>query len=325
MTVAGLPSPSGSRVLDVVELACRAPSTHNSQPWRWRVRGHTIDLYADPARRLERADPDSRNLTISCGAALHHAQVAARGLGFQPRVERLPEPARPELLARVTLTHRHRDEDDLTALRMLRRRRTDRRRFTSWPVSAQRLEGLRLAASTWGCSADPVTDMVSRVQVEHLMSRAHQSQAQDPDVAEEHRDWMDRDAQEGIPGELIPAPGALPSRRQRFEDGRLEESGREVEGGDGLLVLATPTDSVLDRLRAGEGLSALWLAATQDGLSVVPLSQVVEVAETREALRRDVLGGVAVPQLLLRVGWQAISRAELTRSPRRALSDVLDR
>jgi hypothetical protein len=76
-------------------------------------------------------------------------------------------------------------------------------------------------------------------------------------------------------------------------------------------------------LRGGEGLSALWLTAVRQGLSVVPLSQVAEVPETRAALRHDLLGGLAHPLLVLRVGWQAISRSQLEPSPRRAVDDVL--
>ena len=76
-------------------------------------------------------------------------------------------------------------------------------------------------------------------------------------------------------------------------------------------------------LRAGEGLSALWLHAVRNGLSVVPLSQVVEVAETRSALKHEVLGGQAEPLLLLRVGWQAIGRRQLVPTPRRPLDSVL--
>jgi hypothetical protein len=76
-------------------------------------------------------------------------------------------------------------------------------------------------------------------------------------------------------------------------------------------------------LEAGQVLSALWLQATADGLSVVPLSQVIEVAETRAALYHDVFTGLAHPQILLRIGWQEISRASLDPSPRRPMSDVL--
>ena len=59
----------------------------------------------------------------------------------------------------------------------------------------------------------------------------------------------------------------------------------------------------------------MWLAATLDGLSMVPLSQVVEVPETRDALQLEVLGGLARPLIMVRVGWQAISRSQLPRTP----------
>jgi hypothetical protein len=61
----------------------------------------------------------------------------------------------------------------------------------------------------------------------------------------------------------------------------------------------------------------------QDGLSVVPLSQVVEVAETRNALQHQVLDDLAVPLLLVRVGWQPISRRHLEPTSRRPVDDVL--
>jgi hypothetical protein len=76
-------------------------------------------------------------------------------------------------------------------------------------------------------------------------------------------------------------------------------------------------------LQAGQALSALWLAATRDGLSIVPLSQVIENEETRLALHHEVFAGMASPQLLVRVGWQEISHPLPLRTPRRSLADVL--
>ena len=100
--------------------------------------------------------------------------------------------------------------------------------------------------------------------------------------------------------------------------------GREVEGSDGLIVLCAPTDDPAAWLTAGEGLSAMWLAATMEGLSVVPISQVIEVAETRASFQLEVLGGLARPLVVIRVGWQAISRRQLPRTPRRPVSEVLE-
>jgi hypothetical protein len=97
----------------------------------------------------------------------------------------------------------------------------------------------------------------------------------------------------------------------------------DLEGGDGVIVLHDAVDSPAAWLRAGEGLSALWLEATAEGLSVVPVSQVVEVEETRNPLQYDVLGGLTVPLLVVRVGWQSISRRHLTPSSRRPVHEVL--
>jgi hypothetical protein len=56
---------------------------------------------------------------------------------------------------------------------------------------------------------------------------------------------------------------------------------------------------------------------------VVPLSHVVEIAETRDALEYDVLDGRARPLIVVRVGWQAIGRSQLPRTPRRSVDDLL--
>jgi hypothetical protein len=110
----------------------------------------------------------------------------------------------------------------------------------------------------------------------------------------------------------------------RFGTGLLDDPTPELESSDGVVLLCGYADRPEDWLRTGEALSALWLRATLDGLSVVPLSQVIEVEETRSSLQHEVLGGLAVPHLLVRLGWQALSRSQLTRTGRRPLDDVLD-
>src|SRR5690349_8602977 len=80
----------------------KAPSILNSQPWRWRVDGRTLELRADRSRRIAALDPDARLLTVSCGVALHHARTSLAADGVRFRVECLPDPADPDLLAAVT-------------------------------------------------------------------------------------------------------------------------------------------------------------------------------------------------------------------------------
>jgi len=293
--VVSVPDEVGRRL---VALACRAPSVGNTQPWAWRLRPDGVDLYADHQRREPVADPVGRDVTISCGAALHHVQVAARAMGWSPVVRRFPDAMAPALAAEVRLSPAVPQRGAAAELTALRERCTDRRRFTTWPVPEERLAELAEAARAQGAGAIAITDATERLRVELLVSRALQLQVRNPALTDE-------------------------SHRSRSGLDALEDDDRDLEGSDGLIALCAEGDSRQSWLRAGEGLSALWLHAVRTGMSVVPLSQVLGVDETREALRHQVFGGLAVPLLLVRVGWQAIGRSQLVPSIRRPVDDVL--
>lgn len=149
-------------------------------------------------------------------------------------------------------------------------------------------------------------------------------QATDPAYAAEQQDWIDHSTVDGMPvRNAVPdVPGDRTARPQRFDAG-AEPVVSPVESTDSLVAICTALDDQESWLHAGQALGALWLRATRDGLSVVPLSQVIEVEETRHALHQDVFDGMARPQILLRVGWQEITRSTLRRTSRRPLKDVI--
>lgn len=310
---------------EIVELACRAPSVHNTQPWRWQTHGGRLELYADRNRQLWCADPDGRNLVLSCGAALHHAAVAAAALGWLLEVDRCPDPARPDLLAVLTpvpIRVTPQAEEQLDAVRA---RRTDRRRFTSWPLPAERLARLAGAAERWGAMVLPLTDPSTRAEVDRLLRQADAVQRSDEEYAAELAWWVGSGGADGVPTTSIPAVNPhRPAMPSRYLEGSLPDPLHESsETVDGLVAICTATDGQEAWLRAGETLSALWLDAVRHGLSLLPLSQVVEVAETRMALRSLLLSGMPHPQLVVRLGWQEMTRPELPQTPRRAVEDAL--
>jgi hypothetical protein len=87
----------------LVRYAVLAPSSHNTQPWKFRIHGNVVEVFADFARALPIVDPDNRELVMSCGAALFHLRTAIRYFGHACDVEVLPEAGDPALFARIHL------------------------------------------------------------------------------------------------------------------------------------------------------------------------------------------------------------------------------
>jgi hypothetical protein len=320
---------SDEAVLSALRLAVRAPSVHNCQPWRWLVGPGTVHLYADGSRQVPATDPHGRDLLISCGAALNHLLVALGSLGWDARVRRMPNPARPGHLATVepfphTATNAH---DALVAA--IPRRRTDRRRFSSWPVPAELIGEMLELAHVYGVGIEAITEPALRWKVFRAITTAAQQQVADPAYAAEIAAWSGRDTEsdDGVPAASAPVPqhtpGQMPIRDYALPN-LIQPPGTGEPENATLLLLTTPTDNAVDWLRAGEATSAILLTATSHGLANSPLTQPLEVDDTREFIRsRVATAHSAHPQILLRIGWASAGAAELPMTPRRSLDDIV--
>ena len=132
--------PDTATLHSVLDLATRAPSVNDAQPWRWRVGRGALDLFADPSRCLPRYDDHNQDLSrraalLSCGAALHHCVVALAAMGWHATLHRLPRGCDSDHLARVEVNAQPADDLDIVLASAIGRRRSDRRRFGSTPVA----------------------------------------------------------------------------------------------------------------------------------------------------------------------------------------------
>ena len=324
-----------SRTADLttaIEHALRAPSVHNTQPWRWRIRPDAVELHADWNRHLVATDPDRRDLVLSCGAVLHHLVVALAAAGMTVQVRRMPDREDHGHLATIAVRPGPGDAADAIQFRAIDTRRTDRRRMSRRAVPAHHVQALVEQARRTGSLLLPMTNPAMRQRLTATLIDAAHRQKLAPGYVTELQQWTHRytAGRDGVPVANIPVPpigltGASPLRR--FPGAQLTQPHQSLghPGDDAaeLLVIVTAHDDPLDWLHAGEALSAVLLAATGFGLATTPLSQPLEVEETRRALQQDVLRVPEHPQLVVRVGWSATGAAELPVTPRRDLGSVL--
>lgn len=296
-----------TRLLEAAALASlRAPSVFNTQPWRWRIIGDTLELSADPGRGLAATDSDGRLLVISCGTALHHARTALAAAGHRTAVTRLPDPDRHDLLARIRVVEPATADPETRAMAdAMPRRRTDRRTYGDRPVPEDLLGELRHRVEAEGAFLHVVRpDQVMTLAV--AADRAAAAEQDDPAYAAELRDWSNRPAGSG---DGVPAATAVQPSLRRVPvrdfapagDAGLAAGGGHDRGAAYVLIFGR-TDRPIDLLRGGEALSALLLTATARGLATEPLSESAEVAWGRTMLR-GLLAGIGEPYLAVRLGY----------------------
>jgi nitroreductase len=318
--------PDTETVRAALSLAIRAPSVHNSQPWRWRVGPHSLHLYADLERHLPNADPDRRDLMISCGAALNHCVIALAALGWQSKIHRFPNPADPQHLASIELQRRTPAELDVVLAAAIPRRRTDRRHFSNWPVPPGDIALMAARTARAGVKLLRVEDVTG---LKSVVAQAACTHTKDGEYRSELAAWSGRHAAfAGVPARNTPAPdlaAELPGRL--FAATALAQPPESTAADDNaeVLALGTRDDDELARLRAGEATSLVLLTATALGLASCPITEPLEIAETREAIRANILDHNEFPQMLLRVGWAPVNADPLPSTPRWPLPNTAKR
>ncbi len=231
MTTVAIPA---DQVDYLIAAAARAPSVHNTQPWRFHASRYVIELYSDPRRKL-RLDPIGREMIISCGAALFGLRLAVRSLGYVPEVELLPDP--PRLLARVRLgAEAPMTEAEWRMLQALPHRHTHRGPFDARPLQDGLLAGLQRDAFAEGAMLALVEPAIAYQRLADIVAAASRRQDLDPVARAEIRRWIrpaGTAARDGVPAQAIPAR-ALPEQTGR-QRGRLRQRDFDQDRGLGTL------------------------------------------------------------------------------------------
>jgi hypothetical protein len=274
------------------------------------------------------ADPDGRELIMSCGAALLNLRIAMQHFGYLGEVELFPDANNPDLLARVRLGFQAENEvEDNLLFHAIVRRRTNRQRFLDDPLPEALLEVLQAAAAREGTWLHLIGDNEKRFAVADLVAEADQIQWSNQAFRHELAAWIHPNrsvSRDGIPGyaqgisDLLSYAGPLVVRTFDMGAGQAVKDRDIAVYSPVLAVLGTDEDTPHDWMAAGQALGKVLLRARVEDVWASFLNQPIEVAELRFCLR-DVLERTGYPQVLLRLGFGS----EVRPTPRRSVHEVL--
>ncbi|MEV5649243.1 hypothetical protein AB0L57_13400 [Nocardia sp. NPDC052254] len=316
--------PDRSTIVAALQLAARAPSVHNTQPWHWDFDGTRLHLSSDAERQLTVADPSGRQEVISCGAMLQHARIAFAAQRHPITVHYAPEESRHDLLAVAEFdTPRPPSDRERALAAAIRERRSDRLPMSP-PDRPELIDQLREVAADPRVQLDTIADDV-RPRLAAASRHTAAMHQYDTPYQTELRWWTGNfDLAEGIP------PAALATAREAA----LVDVGRDFPVPPGtphraeapdhaaLVVLSTAANSEPDWLATGEALSTTLLSATAAGLATCPLTHITEIPAALRTIATLLPEPSRIPQAVIRLG-SAPHDYVAPPTPRRGTDDFL--
>jgi hypothetical protein len=325
-------SEKASSVLDekmeIIRLATLAASSHNSQPWKFRITGENIQIHPDYTRRLPVVDPQDRELWISLGCALENLMVAARSFGYFPEIT-YPEndewisvklgtvvsstPVKDELLEAIYERQNTRSE--------YANQKVESGSNTEFPLPDFSEPDIAIQYFDTPDDLNKISDFVKRGTVAQYSNKL---------FIEELNHWLRFNKKEaitsldGLYSRCSGNPEVPRFVGQMFVSSSDPDKMAEVEvnklhSSAGVLVIASTRDDRAAWVRTGQVYERWALKMTASGYKSSMLNQPIEVPEIRGQMAESLSLGKSNPQLLIRFG----RAAEMPRSLRRPVSEVL--
>lgn len=311
----------------LVHYATLAASSHNTQPWLFRLETDRIIILPDFSRRCPAVDPDDHHLYASLGCAAENLLLAAATVGLQGHY------SFDASVSGVRVDFERTTPSASPLFDAIPTRQCSRVEYDGTPLVAGQLRDLESAGDGDGVRTLLLTDQDQKEQVARYVAEGNEAQFNDPAWARELKQWIRFSAREavsrgdGLYGPVMGSPsvprwlGLLAMRFGFSAQKQNQTDHRNTLSSSALAVVFSDVDDRAHWVEAGRCYQRLALQAAALGLKTAFINQPVEVARLRPDFARFLGIGERRPDLVVRIGYGP----ETPRSLRRPIEEVIDR
>ncbi len=294
---------------ELVRLATLAPSSHNTQCWKFRLQPDSIAIEPDPARRCPVVDPDDHHLFVSLGCATENLAHAARANGLQANARFDPTGA-----GSVAVSLEPTAAVASPSYQAIPARQCTRGDYDGNPLSTAELRRLEQAGSGNGVRVLLLTERSAMEKVLEYVVSANTVQMSDPAFVEELKTWLrfsDDEAVQKADGLFSGSAGhpAMPRwlgspLMGLFSTPKSENEGyaRQIRNSSGIAVFVSDASDKSHWVETGRCYERFALQATALGIRNALLNQPVEVGSVRPQFAAALGLGKLRPDLVVRFG-----------------------
>jgi nitroreductase len=313
-------------VRDLVRYATLAANSHNTQPWRFRIREKQIDISPEMSRRWSIVDPDDHHLFVSLGCAAANLELAAGVNGQGGELTFIPENG-----GTLRYAFGGRTEVSTFLFHAIPKRQSTRADYDGRPVNAADIQSMSAAGAMPGVDLVLITDRAQMERIRDLVVSGNSTQMADPAFMRELKQWIRfnaRDALRSGDGLFTASSGnpTLPGWLGRsmfdyFVRAKRENDkyARQIASSAGMAVFVGQKDDAEHWVSVGRACQRFALQATALGLKHAFINQPVEVAHLRPELAALIGLPDRRPDIVMRFGYGP----ELPFSARRPVEAVL--
>ncbi len=310
---------------ELIRYATLAPSSHNTQCWKFRVDQSIISILPDVSRRCPAVDPDNHHLFVSLGCATENLAQAshANGLSSQPRFDE----ASGEIIVALEATK----PLSSPLFQAIPERQSTRAEFDGHAISAEDLRLLEQVGVGDGVQLILLTEATAIEKILEYVVAGNTAQIDDPAFVAELKSWIRFGKDEAVrTGDgLFSGSSGNPSGPRWIgsrmfdmfftEKSENEKYAKQLRSSAGIAIFVSENNDKAHWIEAGRCYQRFALQATALGIKNAMINQPVEVQALRPQLATYLGIGNRRPDLVVRFGRGPL----MPRSLRRPVADVL--
>ncbi|MCK6611747.1 MAG: Rv1355c family protein [Bacteroidia bacterium] len=287
---------SQNEKLEIVQVASKAPSGGNSQPWKLIFKKGYLFVFLDAAESFSFLDYKHCGAHLAIGACLRNIELAAANLGYMCHAQTYPDSKGTALLARIQFERSNSVQKLFTQTEILARH-TNRFPTQTKHVPVELLNQFKATLESYsGFKLHYLDNPILLEKLAPLLAEAEMLIITHPrghaDVIGKEVRWTAQEAEEtgtGIDLRLLPLTGAQRTGLKVARDYKVMKMVKSLGGGGaikamtidsvkqsaGLGLLSMESFDESRFLDAGRAMEEFWIQANKLGWGLHPIVQLV--------------------------------------------------